>query len=80
MAMSQMRQTHRRNQAGAIFKTITTSDIKNMRIPAPPLPLQKQFTEYVTQIRQIESTQSESRARLDDAFQSLLHRAFNGEL
>ncbi|HVB35488.1 MAG TPA: restriction endonuclease subunit S [Patescibacteria group bacterium] len=46
----------------------------------PPLPLQKEFAERVTEIRGLEAEQAASRRRLEDLFQSLLHRAFQGEL
>jgi restriction endonuclease S subunit len=80
MAMGQMRQAHQRSQAGAIFQNITTTDVKAMKIPAPPLPLQKEFAQRVTEIRALECAQATSRQRLEALFQSLLHRAFNGEL
>lgn len=46
----------------------------------PPLPLQKNFSAHVAEIRAMEASQASSRRRLDDLFQSLLHRAFRGEL
>ena len=61
-------------------KTITAKDIAAMKIPVPPLPLQKEFAERVTEIRELEARQATSRAHLDALFQSLLHRAFNNEL
>ena len=80
LAISQMREDHQRNQAGAIFQNITTTDVKDMKIPAPPLALQKEFAQRVSEIRELEANQAASRRRLDDLFQSTLHRAFNGEL
>ena len=80
MAMGQMRQSHERSQAGAIFQNITTTDVKAMRIPVPPLPLQKIFADRMKEIRELEARQITSHTRLDTLFQSLLHRAFNGEL
>jgi hypothetical protein len=44
------------------------------------MPLQKEFAQRVSEIRELEEAQSSSRRRLDDLFQSMLHRAFNGEL
>jgi len=44
------------------------------------LLLQKEFAQRVTEIRKMETAQATSHQRLDDLFQSLLHRAFNGEL
>lgn len=48
--------------------------------PLPPLSLQKEFAQRVTEIRQMEAEQAACRSRLDALFQSLLHRAFAGEL
>ncbi len=51
-----------------------------IRIPVPPLPLQQEFARRVTEIRALEAAQAASRLRLEALFQSMLHRAFNGEL
>ncbi len=53
---------------------------ERIRIPVPPLPLQKEFSERVGEIRAMESAQVASRERVESLFQSMLHRAFNGEL
>lgn len=42
--------------------------------------LQQEFTARVAEVREMEAKQAESRRHLDDLFQSLLHRAFEGEL
>lgn len=80
MAMSQMRQSHQRNQAGAIFQNITTTDVKAMKIPVPSLRLQKKFAQRVSEIRELEAVQAASRQRVEHLFQSMLHRAFNQAL
>ena len=41
--------------------------------------LQKEFAQRVREIRELEATQAASQ-RLEALFQSMLHRAFNGEL
>lgn len=46
----------------------------------PSLPLQKQFAQCATNIRELQAAQAASRQRLDDLFQSLLHHAFEGNL
>lgn len=46
----------------------------------PSLTLQKAFAARVSDIRAMQAEQAGSRRRLDDLFQSMLHRAFNGEL
>lgn len=54
--------------------------IKEFLIPLPPLELQREFAGSVAQVQVLEAAQTASRQRLDDLFQSLLHRAFQGEL
>jgi type I restriction enzyme, S subunit len=49
-------------------------------IPVPPLPLQKEFAQRVTEIRAMQTVQATSRTHLDTLFQSMLHRAFNDKL
>lgn len=51
-----------------------------MPFPLPPLPQQKEFASRVSEIRAMQSEQAASRRRLDDLFQSMLHRAFQGDL
>ncbi|MCX5721849.1 MAG: restriction endonuclease subunit S [Nitrospirae bacterium] len=51
-----------------------------MPFPLPPLPQQKEFASRVSEIRTVQAEQATSRRRLDDLFQSMLHRAFRGEL
>lgn len=61
-------------------KNINLKILSDLAIPLPPLPLQKEFAEQVTKIRELEAGQAASRARLNALFQSMLHRAFKGEL
>jgi type I restriction enzyme S subunit len=67
-------------QAGASRQALNHKQVRTMEIPVPPLPLQKEFAKQVTEIRELEARQCASRQRLEELFQSLLHRAFNGEL
>ena len=46
----------------------------------PSLSLQKAFAARVAEIHSREANQAMSRRRLDDLFQSLLHRVFRGDL
>lgn len=59
---------------------LTRSNMDRIPVPVPPLPLQKEFAQRVTEIRELETSQATSRTRLDALFQSMLHRAFNGNL
>jgi type I restriction enzyme, S subunit len=59
---------------------LTGVKLASIRIPLPPIVLQKEFAQRVTEIRELESAQAASSRRLEALFQSLLHRAFQGEL
>jgi type I restriction enzyme, S subunit len=55
-------------------------EARRLIIAIPPLPLQKEFAQRVAEIREMESGQAASRRRLGNLFQSMLHRAFAGEM
>lgn len=59
---------------------LNTGMMKNFCIPLPPLPLQKEFTQRVGEIRALQAAQAASRQRTEHLFQSMLHRAFNQAL
>jgi restriction endonuclease S subunit len=65
---------------GTAQPQITRQSLARVSFPAPPLPLQREFAQQVTAIRDLEAAQAASRQRLEALFQSMLHRAFNGEL
>jgi len=65
---------------GGSMKNISKPKVMSLEVPLPPLPLQKKFSSRATEIRAVQAEQSASRRRLDELFQSMLHRAFNGEL
>lgn len=71
---------NRATGTGGSMKNISMEKLMAIKIPWPPLAQQRAFAARVTEIRTLESTQAASRQRLDDLFQSLLHRAFQGEL
>jgi type I restriction enzyme, S subunit len=60
--------------------SINMTQLRALPVPVPPLPLQQEFGERVKEIRELESAQARSRARLDALFASLLDEAFKGEL
>ncbi|MDH4086990.1 MAG: restriction endonuclease subunit S [Nitrospira sp.] len=59
---------------------LNAATLKALEIPVPPLPLQEEFAARVSDIRAVQAEQAASRRRLEDLFQSMLHRAFQGEL
>jgi type I restriction enzyme S subunit len=60
--------------------SINMTQLRALPVLLPPLPLQKEFAARVSEIRAMQAEQAASRRRLDELFQSMLHRAFNGEL
>jgi type I restriction enzyme, S subunit len=66
--------------ARANMPKLNRVQLDSIESPVPPLPLQKEFAARVSEIRAVQSEQAASRRRLDDLFQSMLHRAFNEEL
>jgi type I restriction enzyme S subunit len=74
-----LKQAHKGIRAIAV-PDLGMNEIKNFKIIVPPLSLQREFAQRVTEIHRLEAEQAASRRRLDNLFQSMLHRAFNGEL
>jgi type I restriction enzyme S subunit len=74
------RQLEARKSGTTSVVAIYFKNLSNLKVIVPPLALQKEFAQRVTEIRELEAGQATSRTRLDALFQSLLHRAFNGEL
>ena len=66
--------------SGAVFKEISGSKIKELKIPLPNIELQNQFA---TKVQEIETYIKTQQAELENAktmFKFLLHQAFTGEL
>jgi type I restriction enzyme S subunit len=69
-----------RNARMQINRKFNASELSALKLPLPPLPLQNEFVKRVNKIRALQADQSVSRGHLDKLFQSMLHRAFQGEL
>jgi type I restriction enzyme S subunit len=69
-----------RNARMQINRKFNASELSALKLPLPALPLQQEFAQRVTEIRELEAEQSTSRKRLEGLFQSVLHGAFAGEL
>lgn len=54
--------------------------LREIPIPVPPLESQQRFVDQAAEVQALQAAQAASRERLDDMLQSLLHRAFQGEL
>lgn len=64
----------------AAQKNINLKILRELSLVVPLLEIQRAFAARVAEIRKLETAQTASHQRLDDLFQSLLHRAFRGEL
>ena len=71
---------NRATGTGGAMKNISMEKVMTMKVPFPSITLQRSFSARVAEIRGLEAVQTTSRQRLDDLFQSILHRAFQGEL
>lgn len=70
-----------RNTAGSAMQNVTSvKELKKLQIPLPPLPLQRKFAAHVKEIEAEKARQAESKTKLDELFNSLMSRAFTGEL
>lgn len=68
-----------RNKHG-VKAGLNFDDIRALRIPLPPEPLQNEFISRAEQVRTQVGALKRSLAELDALFASLQHRAFRGEL
>ncbi len=55
-------------------------ELCNIKIPLPPITLQREFAAYVDSLETIRKSAQQTDAVLHDLFSSLLHRAFSCEL
>lgn len=65
---------------GAIWKNLTTDQVRDFDIPCPPLSQQKQFIARLTEAEYKSDSFADHLLALDALFTSLQHRAFRGEL
>ncbi len=61
-------------------KNINLEILRKLEIALPPKPLQEQFARVVQRFGRLRSQQYESERQAEHLFQTLLHRAFKGEL
>tara|TARA_X000000950_G_scaffold279698_1_gene372882 strand:+ start:459 stop:1640 length:1182 start_codon:yes stop_codon:yes gene_type:complete len=67
-------------KSGSAIRRIVLKDLKKTKIALPPLELQNQFAERVQAIESQKAQAQASLAQAEDLFNSLLQRAFKGEL
>jgi type I restriction enzyme S subunit len=74
------RQLEARKSGTTSVVAIYFKNLSTLKVIVPPLALQKEFAQRVKEIRELETNQTTSRTRMHALFQSMLHRAFNGDL
>jgi type I restriction enzyme, S subunit len=66
--------------AGAAIRRLTIAKLKAIRLPIPPVALQRKFASRVCAVEKMNAAHRTSLAQMDALFASLQHRAFRGEL
>ena len=78
--LRQSKAAHDQSQAGAIFKNITTTDIKKMRIIKPPVDLQVEYRRRAEGVEGFGEQLQIREAAIASLRCSLIGQAFRGEL
>ena len=71
---------YKSQQRGVRQKNLNLSMIKGLEILLPNLDSQNQFASFVQQVDKLKFEMQESLKELEDNFNSLMQRAFKGEL
>ncbi|MBE6069172.1 MAG: restriction endonuclease subunit S [Clostridium lundense] len=65
---------------GAVTKTITKDAIREIKIILPPIQIQREFVDFIKQVDKLKFEMQKSLTQLEDNFNSLIQKAFKGEL
>jgi type I restriction enzyme S subunit len=68
------------NVVGSTQPGVNATKLGELRIIIPPLALQKKFARVVQQFEHLRAQQREAERQAEHLFQTLLHRAFSGEV
>lgn len=66
--------------AGAKMPRVSMNDFRNFEVPIPKIELQNEFEIFIHQVDKLKSEMEKSLKELEDNFNSLMQRAFKGEL
>jgi type I restriction enzyme S subunit len=67
-------------EVGGIQKHFNIGALKILNIPVPALPVQQKFAVLLEKVESLKAKQRESEKELENLFNSLMQRAFKGEL
>ncbi|WP_344743001.1 restriction endonuclease subunit S, partial [Asaccharospora irregularis] len=65
---------------GAKMPRVTMNEFRSFEVPIPPIELQNQFEDFVKQVEKLKFEMKKSLRELEDNFNSLMQKAFKGEL
>ena len=65
---------------GATREAITKQQVENLEVIVPPIELQNKFADFVKQVDKLKFEMENSLKKLEDNFNSLMQKSFNGEL
>lgn len=68
------------NKRGGTQKFISLGDIRKLKVIVPPVKLQNQFANFIKQVDKLKFEMEKSLKELEDNLNSLMQKAFNGEL
>ncbi|NGT95368.1 restriction endonuclease subunit S [Clostridium perfringens] len=71
---------YKSQQRGVRQKNLNLSMVKGLEILMPPLEFQNQFADFVKQVDKLKFEMEKSLKELEDNFNSLMQKAFKGEL
>lgn len=60
--------------------SINMTQLRALPVPLPPMELQRDFADTISKFERVENQQHESARQAEHLFQTLLHRAFRGEV
>jgi type I restriction enzyme S subunit len=75
-----LRSTIKSNSSGGMKGIVNKSTFEKIPVIVPPLALQREFAARVEEARGVQSAQGKSAGRVEALYQSMLSRAFAGEL
>ena len=65
---------------GAAYPAVSNKDILTYEIPLPSIELQNKFALIVKEVESMKEQQKHSKEQIDNLFNALMQKAFNGEL
>ncbi|MBP7139405.1 MAG: restriction endonuclease subunit S [Caldisericia bacterium] len=67
-------------KSGSAIRRIILKQLKEIKIIVPPLPLQEKFASIVKHVEELKENVRKTKQNSEELFNSLMHKAFRGEL